>query len=64
MFDYPTIGAIADYLDARLPGGERLTSTPAESVDPLLAREDITSLSDDEVMRLLLEKLEDVSSAL
>jgi SAM-dependent methyltransferase len=60
VFDYPSIDAIAEYLDTRLaPTAPEPTATHDD-----LTPEDITSLGDDEVMRLLLDKLEDVSTAL
>jgi hypothetical protein len=63
VFDYPSIDAIADYLDTRMAGAP-IAPAASEPVATQAAPDDITGLGDDEVMRLLLDKLEDVSTAL
>jgi acyl carrier protein len=49
LFDYPTIGELADYLDAREP------SSPPEASDPLLRAMD--GVSDAEAEELLKQEL-------
>jgi hypothetical protein len=55
VFDHPTIEAIARHLDALL---QDTAPAPGADEEPAPALVDVESLSDDEVERLLLRKLE------
>lgn len=60
MFDYPTVEAIARYLEREMFDGEKPTPTQPrpEASQPALSAGEIEQLSEDEVEALLLKKLD------
>jgi SAM-dependent methyltransferase len=62
MFDYPTIEAIARHLGERAPGREQPSPDPPGAESPGTARSaravELAHLSEEEVERMLIEKLE------
>lgn len=61
LFDHPTVAALADHLLERLApeGGDGAAEPAPGAADPLAALDDLDALSDDDVERLLAEKMKD-----
>lgn len=65
MFDHPTIDALAEFLEARI-GGSNAGAVPAPTevrvaaTQPIVNAAAIASMSDEDVERLLMERLEDL----
>ena len=60
MFDYPTVEAIARYLEREMFDGDKPAQTQPrpEAAQPALSADEIERLSEDEVEALLLKKLD------
>jgi acyl carrier protein len=59
-FDYPTIEAIAEYLEHLIFQQPEDEQPAAQAVESTVESTDVTDLSDDEVTALLLKKLKNI----